>query len=382
VRRWYRSPHFAKEPQAFLEFVAERLKREHYDVLLPTHEQVYYFSRFRDELTSHVGLALPEFRALQRLQDKGEFTHLLDELGLPHPETVFVRTRQELLRQAQFPCYVKVAHSTAGCGVHYVRNAAELAAVADRLAAAGILDGQQETLVQQPAKGALSTVQAVFQHGRLLGVHCFEARDMGVGGMSTARLGASHPAVFAHVAKLGAHLNWHGAVFLDYFFDATTGRPEYIEANPRIGETVNAMLSGLNLCDLLLRVSRNEPVETQSPELAPRTGVRTQSFFMILMSRAMEGASRRRLLREIWDKLRHRGLYADSQDDLTRPSDDAWSILPAIWVAGQLLLNPRLSHRLVAKSIENYALPASARQAIQDLPDGSLTRLLDASEPV
>jgi predicted ATP-grasp superfamily ATP-dependent carboligase len=374
VRRWHQSPNFAHEPQAFLEFLAERIKAERYDVLLPTHEQVYLLSRFRDELTPHIGLALPEFTALRRMQDKAQFTRLLAELGLPYPPTAFVRTRQELIQGRTFPCYVKLAHGTAGCGVFHVRDARELAAVADRLAAAGLLEGDVESLVQQPARGVQSTVQAVFQDGRLVGAHCFEARDIGVGGMSTARISASHPVVLAHVERLGGYLRWHGAMFLDYFFDASTGQPEYIEANPRIGETVNALLCGVNLGELLVRVSRGESLDTSSPVLTTQLGVRTQSFFMILLSRAMEGANRRQLWGQIWKRWRRQGLYADSQDELTRLRKDLGSFLPAFWIHLQLLVNPRLSHGIVAKSTANYALPASATEVIDNLPEGAFER--------
>ena len=47
---------------------------------------------------------------------------------------------------------------------------------------------------------------------------------------------------------------------LDYLYDMANGRPAYIDANPRIGETVNATLSGLNLCELLVQVSRGGAV--------------------------------------------------------------------------------------------------------------------------
>ena len=60
------------------------------------------------------------------------------------------------------------------------------------------------------------------------------------------------------IHKIGEFLSWHGALFIDYFYDRDTARPEYIEANPRIGETVNAMLSGINLPQLLVEISRGQ----------------------------------------------------------------------------------------------------------------------------
>ena len=41
AHRWRRSPHYAKQPEEFLRFLAKTLRDEHYDVVLPPHEQVF-----------------------------------------------------------------------------------------------------------------------------------------------------------------------------------------------------------------------------------------------------------------------------------------------------------------------------------------------------
>ena len=183
-------------------------------------------------------------------------------------------------------------------------------------------------LVQQPARGVLSTVQAVFDRGGLVGVHCFEARRLGVGGMSTARISADHPIVREHVERIGEQLGWHGAFFIDYFFDRESGRPEYIEANPRIGETVNAMLSGLNLPELLVRVSLGE-----SPPRAPlgRFGVSTHNFLMILMSAAHDGQSRAALLREMYRCLQQDGSVSRQRGRTDAPARRCRSVSCPGW---------------------------------------------------
>jgi len=365
VRRWIRSPPFASRPEAFLEFLVERLRDGRYDALLPTHDQVYPLSRFRDSLASRVGLALPDFAALEKLQDKARFKRLLDELGLPQPQAAIVRSRADLARPWQFPFFLKLAHSTAGAGVFEILDRPSLDRRVEQLERDGLLNGQNELLVQQPAVGVQATVQAVFDHGRVVGIHSFESRRLGIGGMSSARVSADHPLVREHVARLGQHLAWHGALFLDYFFDHQSNRPQYIEANPRIGETVNALLSGVNLPELLLRVSLGE-----SPEKAAlgKPGVRTQSFLMILLSLAFDGAGRCDLVREVRQFQRGRGLYENSQDELTRPEADPLSRLPRIWITAQLLAWPGLARRIVAKTVKNYSLPESATESIKALP--------------
>ena len=365
VRRFIRSPSFAKQPMEFLRFVAQLVRSGRYDVLLPTHEQTYLLSRFRDSFTPHVGLALPEFAAQERLQNKAEFSRLQVELNLPQPETTIVRTRAELDRAWRYPFYVKLSHSTAGGGVFHIENESALHERADRLEADGLLRGETDVLLQQPACGVLSTVQAVFNRGELIGVHCFESRRVGVGGMSTARTSADHAVVREHVARIGEHLAWHGAFFIDYFYDSASGQPEYIEANPRIGETVNAMLAGINLPQLLVRISCGE-----TPPRAPlgRFGVRTHNLLMILMSLAYEGASRAALVREV---RRFRGgdePYCNGEDELTRPREDRLSALPFVYTTVQLLAWPGIAKRIVAETVGGYSLPEDVTERIKALP--------------
>lgn len=373
VRRWIRSPSFSEEPEAFLRLLADLIREGQYDVVLPTHEQVYLLSRYAAVLSPYAGLALPEFSSLERLQNKASFSRLLDELELPQPEVTIVRHRAELEGAWTYPFYLKLAHSTAGSGVFFIADSAALERQADELQRNGLFNGTSEVLLQQPGRGVQSTVQAVFDHGRIVGIHTFESRQLGVGGMSAARVSADHRPVREHVEKIGKHLDWHGAMFLDYFFDPEVGRPQYIEANPRIGETVNALLSGVNLPELLIRVSRGE-----SPALAPmgREGKRTHSFLMIVMTAAFNGQSRRKLWREMADCRRGRGIYADSEDELTRPAEDPLSRLPRVWTVSQLLAQPAWARRIVAKTVKNYSLPESAIEKIQALPHDLLDGVL------
>lgn len=365
VRRFIRSPSFSKQPAEFLRFLVRLVRERRYDVVLPTHEQTYLLSRFRDALRPHMGIAVPEFAAFERLLNKAAFSQLLSELGLPQPETVIVRNRSELDRPWKYPFYLKLPHSTGGGGVFIIEDADELNRRLHDLVQRKLFDRDAEVLVQQPARGVLSTVQAVFNKGQLIGIHSFEARRLGVGGMSTARVSADHAIVRQHVARIGEHLNWHGAFFIDYFYDSLSGQPQYIEANPRVGEPVNAMLSGVNLPELLVRISRGE-----SPPAVPigRIGVRTHNLLMVLMSAAYEGQSRKALLREIRQCIAGRGLYGNSEEELIRPHEDPLSRLPRFWIILQLLAYPPIARQIVAKTIDNYALPEAATEAIKKLP--------------
>src|SRR5207248_392465 len=149
VAALHRCPPFAADPAGYLQFLQERLDAGRYDVLLPVHDQAYLAARFRDALARRVGLAVPDFAAVERVQSKAAFLEVLDELGLPHPPTQLAHTRAELEAAVSYPCYVKAPYSTAGRGVWLVHDSAEMSRTADRLEAAGLLGGGP-ILVQQP----------------------------------------------------------------------------------------------------------------------------------------------------------------------------------------------------------------------------------------
>src|SRR6516162_4435564 len=161
ARRVFRCPSFALDPGGYLDFVVARLKAERYDVLFPVHDQAYLLSRFRDCLARFTGLAVPPFDAMRRMQSKAEFVPVLDELSLPHPETILCDSSAVAPAEVRLPAYLKLAHSTAGCGVWYVANRQALDAALARIPQ----DGSGECLIQQPADGAFCVVQSVFQQG-------------------------------------------------------------------------------------------------------------------------------------------------------------------------------------------------------------------------
>ena len=86
----------------------------------------------------------------------------------------------------------------------------------------------------------------------------------------------------------------------------------------------------------------------------------------MLMARAIEGATRRELIAEMARCYMRNGLYADSQDELTRLADDWLSGIPYTAIAAQLLVSPRSAERIVASTVENYALSPKAAQAIRN----------------
>jgi predicted ATP-grasp superfamily ATP-dependent carboligase len=381
VRRWYRCPSYATDPCGYLAFLHERLKTGRYDVLFPPHEEVYLLSRVRDALARQVALAVPEFNAVTQLFSKLNFLALVNELQLPHPEAAIITDRAELDRWSDFPRFVKLDMGTAGQGVKLVHDRGELQSALRLFEERGVWQNGTPLILQRPAEGHQTVARAVFNQGQLVAVDMNEMRLCGVGGSAVARKSCYYPAVVDDLRRIGTRLNWHGPLFLDFFRNEATGAPSYIEANPRIGDTANATLSGINLCQSVLDVAMGKATLLDQSEIQnPKSGippVRSHQGFLILMSRALVGANRRALVGEMWRQLRGSGLYEHSHEEMTRPKQDWLSTIPYAWIAGQLLASPKRAAKLVRGTVDNYALTAEAAQRIREIPLANLVASLN-----
>jgi biotin carboxylase len=288
---------------------------------------------------------------------------MLDELGLPHPQTRIANNRNDLISHAIFPCYVKLPWGTAGQGVWLINDRDQLERLASELQSTGNLQGDHEVLLQQPAAGTLCVVQSVFQRGQLLAAHQYQSLALGVGGSASARISVHQPDVLIHLEKLGAALNWHGALMIDYLYDPVSG-PSYIDANPRIGETFNAVQSGTNLAAALIEVALNQEIVKRP---AGQVGVRTHSLVMRLLASALQAKTRSALLHELRQAWKGEGVYHDSSDEITRPRDDPRSLIPALFVTSRLLRNPAVAQRITSGTVANYSLDAECAARIRTM---------------
>jgi predicted ATP-grasp superfamily ATP-dependent carboligase len=344
VQKFHRCPGLRDDPAGYLRFVEALLAAQHFDVLLPTHEQGFLFARARQRLEGHVGLALPDFASYRTAHSKAGFSRVLDELGLPQPATRIVKSEGELRDAIRFPAVVKTSVGTASRGIWFVRNDGDLAGALQDLSGNGAF--ADEVLVQDFVTGATEKAQGVFCRGELLGFHAYRQIAAGAGGGEAIKQSVKRPVVCAQLATIGAKLAWHGALSVDYVLPDDVATPLYIDCNPRLVEPMSAYVAGVDLVGLLLAVSRNE-----TPVAAPgsREGVRTHLAMQALLGCAVRFGSRRNLVRECWQLLTGGGPYAGSTEELTPVRLDWLSFVPLAMTAIVLLIAPRLSSTLARK---------------------------------
>ena len=346
VQKFHRCPGLRDDPAGFLRFVEDLLIAQHFDVLLPIHEQGFLFARLPERLEHRAGLALPGFDSYRAVHSKAGFSRLLDQLGLPQPSTAIVRSMSELRDNMKFPAIIKTSVGTASRGIWFVRSEADLEAAQQELGAQHLgANGAfaDVVLVQEWIAGTTEKAQAVFCRSKLIAFHAYRQIAAGAGGGEAIKQSVSRPHVRAHLAAIGEKLAWHGALSVDYIMPDDSATPLLIDCNPRLVEPMSAYLAGADLVGLLLLISQGE-VAPALPE--GRAGVRTHLAVQVLLGCASRGGTRRDILRECWRLLAGAGPYAHSTEELTPVRLDWLSAVPMAMIAILLLIAPKLAIRL------------------------------------
>jgi len=366
VRKLHRCPPLGADPQGYLAFVLERVAGGQFDVLLPIHEQGLLFARARPRLARHVAIALPTFDSYLRAHNKLGFSAILSELGLPQPATRAVASAKELMAAKRFPMVVKTPVGTASRGTWIVKDDAQLeAAIAEIEAADGFTES---VIVQDVVHGEHQQAQAVFVNGRLIASHAYRQIARGGGGGTSLKESVSNPIVRGHLARIGEHLAWHGALSVDYIVDRSSGTPYYFDCNPRLVEPMSAVFAGLDLVDMLLRVSRGEAPASVADS---RSGVRTHIAVQALLGCAAEEGTRLSVLRECWRLLARQGSYAGSMEELTPVALDWMSFVPPTVTALWLLATPAAAHTLPKRGWGSQLLTPQTIRTIKAMDVGS-----------
>ncbi len=362
VSHFYRCPAVGDDPRAYLDFVIALAGGGEWDVLFPTHEQAFLFSRERARIPPAIALAVADVESFLQIQGKAALVDTLTRLSLPQPRSRVIRTEKELERWSRYPFYLKANYTTASKAVWRIRNVEELGSRISEIS--NLLDGRQEFVVQEQVEGTLERVQAVFDRGKLVAIHGYRQLIPGPGGGDIAKIGLLRPIVRHHLERLAAELRWHGALSMDYIVRADGLGPVFIDANPRLIEPMNAVLSGVNLADILVQVTTGQLV---AAEQLTTGEARTHLLLMALLSAAAVRKKRVDIIRELIRAMAGRGNYANSREELLPVRIDFKCVIPLIYTLARLLWKPGLATALSAQSIASYSLSTTAARQIADL---------------
>jgi hypothetical protein len=391
VRRVHDVPALGSDPSGWLEGALDVAARRGADVLLPVQEQVAVMALARHKIeAAGLATAVPSFAALAQVQDKVSAFRTLARVGVPQPPAVVAATAAEVEAAgaelagaglagaglagtglagtglAGWPLFVKMPIGAASAGVRRAGSPGELRQVAADYERLGAF-GWEGVLVQQPVAGPLAMVQAVFARGELVAFHACQRVREGASGGASHKLGLDLPEAREHMARLGAALDWHGALSADVIIGPDG--PRFIDINPRLVEPANALASGVDLAGALVEVARaparSGSVQSLEPQPTAVPGVRTHQLLLAVLGEAHQGG-RRAVARELVHAVLHRGEYRGSREELTPGRGDPLAPLPVMVIALATLIRPDAWRHFVGGSAGAYSLtPAAWRELTQ-----------------
>jgi biotin carboxylase len=371
VRRVHDVPALGRDPFGWLEAALDVAARRGAGLLLPVQEQVTVMSLARDRIEdAGLATAVPAFAALAQVQDKVSAFRTLARVGVPQPLATVAASAAELEAAgaelagaglAGWPLFVKMPIGTASAGVRRIGSPDELRQVAADYERLGAF-GPEGVLVQQPVAGRLAMVQSVFARGELVAFHACERVREGAAGGSSHKLGLDLPEAREHLTRLGAALDWHGALSADVILGPDG--PRFIDINPRLVEPVNALACGVDLAGALVEVARSGSARSLEPQPAAMPGARTHQLLLAVLGAAQRG-SRREVARELRDAALGRGSYRGSREELTPGRRDPLAPLPVAVTALATLVRPAAWRHFTGGSTSAYSLTAAAWRQIR-----------------
>ena len=245
-------PDFFLEPEEYLDKVCQTLKKTGAKVLLPGHEDLGIFTRFKERLPEGICLAIPSESSYDLAENKSKIIEFAQKTKCLVAETFNVNSTEHLVELAEnidYPAVVKAKAGNSAKGVRVVRSKKELIEKYNSLVNTFGLKNDRLPIVQEFLPGAAAGVCLFYEHGECVASFAEEylrCKGLNKFGTSTLRSTFDNKKIVSQAISVMDKLNWHGVAHLDFVADRE-GNFKLIEINPRLwGALSLAVHAGLD----------------------------------------------------------------------------------------------------------------------------------------
>lgn len=341
-RRIYRVTNLNEDPVKHLHEIDCILKHG-YDFFLTTHENSWFFSAVKEKISEETNVVLAPVTAFDAVQGKVDFAKLLSKLEIPQPRWQEFNFGDEV--NISFPLWVKINYSTAGTGVEKVASHHEFDKLIHKYEKLG-----EKILLQENIVGNYGQVEAVFNHGCMVGVHTSMQTFSGVGGSAAARISINCKETSRYIERIGKHLEWTGCLTLDFIY--SVNGPVFIECNPRLVEPGNGAAAGVDFPQLMIDIASGKQFDRV---ITGRVGIKTHNMIAVILGSAQTG-KRREVFKNFIKCIFHIGTFKDSIETMTPIKNDYFCIVAISAVLLKLLINPNSVNEFVNDALKNYVV--------------------------
>ena len=221
VTKEFKVPPPSRSKAAHLAALADVVKREGVDLVVPVSEETMHVAHLADLLPQGVQLFTMPPDDVIALHDKARFIRAALAMGLTAPESAPLGSAEGEALARSGPVVVKPVFSCSGKGLHILRSGEPLPPA----------DPAEPAVVQRFVEGCEHSTCTIAQGGRVVATMVYRGAVMS-GSVAVAFERIEAPAIHAWIERFVAATQWSGFISFDFIVDAS-GVPHAIECNPR-----------------------------------------------------------------------------------------------------------------------------------------------------
>lgn len=279
-------PSYTDNPVGFIKTLLKYVEKLKPLVLIPSHEETYLISYCKKKFERYTRLPIPSYEQLNIARDKTKVMDLAKKMGIPIPETFYIKgadSLRSLSETINYPAVVKIPKGRGAWGLSYVHSKSELVQTYKKT----VLNfgfGDDQPFIQEYIPGEGYGVSMLFNHGELRAkfVHKRLIEYPITGGASVERISTMDPLMEKYANMILTHLNWHGVAMVEFKRDSRTGKPVLLEINPRFWGSLNqSVVAGVDFPYLLYKMAVDGDIKKV---LNYKLGLRTRWFFGLVQT--------------------------------------------------------------------------------------------------
>lgn len=242
------APSLSEEPEEFLRFAQDVIRRHGIRLVIPVTDQaLLFFDRYRQCFEPGVCLAMAKSAAVRNVLDKPLNLELARQLGIPCPKQFELQSPQqipEMIEALGFPIVLKRPGDPADPSVPafdfrvlYAHNERELRGYLDRHCRSGAYP-----LFQELAQGEVHNLCCFAAQGKLVAIHQYQSlrRFEGVG--VVRKIVQPDQELMEHSRRLLGALDWDGIAHVGFFVSRDRKKKWYMETNGRFWGSVQGSI--------------------------------------------------------------------------------------------------------------------------------------------
>ncbi|MBN2218909.1 MAG: ATP-grasp domain-containing protein [Kosmotogaceae bacterium] len=297
-------PSVGENSNAFVESVTEKIEELKIDVLCPTFEEGFVFSKYIGMLEGRVNVLVPSYDHIALLHDKYSMTTYARSLGVNVPKTSLLKNFS--LEGCEFPVIIKPRNQRSAEGIFKVNSRSEFEKRCKNLE-------EEKYLVQEWKEPYQICTTGLAHNGHLIGnIIYHNIREYPEsGGIGTCRVSIECEKVLGEVKKIVSDLNYSGFISMDFLHDRINGEYYLVDVNPRMSPgLLIAYNSGVDMVKAYLELATGSEVsEVKSPKIGYGTFTTAMEigwFFSTLFKGKLKNLkgffrSRKKLKDDSWD---------------------------------------------------------------------------------